>query len=508
MTIKDHSVLIEDSLMQHKFIELLKQSLGDAKPLNKALAAFSAPKELTVENFKAGIQRFIWLANMSPEERVVFYGNRYAGVYNNNHFAELWNTTCQSKDIFSPHDLDDYTPRNWELITSALKYTGATPATALNELLRGPTVIDCGIFCQLGIWFGILNILGEERFNTAFGRKPFWITTHNFVGSDEDTEGPRNSLFSFFTNATHDSVSIEYVYNDIADLLKHPGGTSSGENCLILDSQYHIFTPLNPSNGLTRSEVVQRLLDSFNAPPDFNDAEVIKLYYDYSDFFEDRFGSIYELEFSAIVWFKLLQNNRIFLEAYADLLDAIHECRQKMTELFGDQIQDNGKISFIASFSAKDLSVNRKKHEDFFAMPPVNETFEQLLADDSDLFEEYYHDILKIFTQSHIDCAELTLSLADYTERRRLDYRVTRDIPTFIHFNLDKFLIDLRESELDLSSSSDQKIKRLKVRDSSPSVIGHNLSFFPEALATNVSTADGHEESMDTASTEVALALP
>ena len=91
-------------------------------------------------------------------------------------------------------------------------------------------------------------------------------------------------MYSFFTNATHDSVSIEYVYNHVADRLKHPGGTSSGENCLILDSQYHIFTPLNPSNGLTRSEVVQRLLDSFNAPPDFNDAEVINLYYDYSDF--------------------------------------------------------------------------------------------------------------------------------------------------------------------------------------------------------------------------------
>ena len=92
--------------------------------------------------------------------------------------------------------------------------------------------------------------------------------------------------------------------------------------------------------------------------------------------------------------------------------------------------------------------------------------------------------------------------------RRKLDYRVTRDIPTFIHFNLDKFLIDLRESDLDLSSSSGQKIKRLKVRDSSPSVMGHNLSFFPGALTINVSTADGHAESMDPASTEVALALP
>lgn len=487
--------------MEHKFIELLNQSCGDAKLLNQALAEFSAPKELTVENFKAGVQRFIWLANMSPEERVVFYGNRYAGAYNSNHFAELWNATCQPKDIFSPHDLDDYAPRNWEIIgdnaTYALKYTGATPATALNELLRGPTVIDCGMFCQLGIWFGVLNILGDDRFNAIFGRKPFWITPRNFAAPHEGLEGSWHPLFSFFTNATPDSVSIEYVYNDIADLLKHPGGTSSGENCLILDSQYHIFTPLNPSNGLTRSEVVQKLLDSFNAPPDFNDAEVIKLYYDYSDFFEDRFGSIYELGFSAVVWFKLLQNNRIVLEAYADQLDAIPECRQKMMELFGDHDQDNGKISFIASFTAEDPSVNRKKLEDLFAMPLVNETFEQLLEDDSDLFEEYYHDILKLFTQSHIDCAELTLSLADYTERRKLDDRVDVDIPTFIHFNFDEFLNALRESDLDLSPSSDHKAKRLKVRDSSLSVIGHNLSFFPEALATTDSTADGHEESLD-----------
>lgn len=214
--------------MQHKLIEQLKQSRGESAPLNQGLFDFSTPKELTVQNFKEGVQRFIMLANMLPEERVAFYGNRYAGLYNNNHLAELWNAICSREDIIAPHALDEFVPSDWEIIADegsiSLKYTGFTPAAALNELLRGPTVIDCGIFCQLGIWFGIRYVLGDERFNNEFGNQAFWITRSNFEAVREGFESGGIPLFSFFTAITQDSVSIEHVFNDAAYRLKHPGG--------------------------------------------------------------------------------------------------------------------------------------------------------------------------------------------------------------------------------------------------------------------------------------------
>ena len=52
--------------MQHKLIEQLKQSRGESAQINQALFDFSTQKELTVQNFKEGVQRFIMLANMLP----------------------------------------------------------------------------------------------------------------------------------------------------------------------------------------------------------------------------------------------------------------------------------------------------------------------------------------------------------------------------------------------------------------------------------------------------------
>ncbi len=59
--------------MEHRFIEQLKQSRSESAPLSQALIDFSTPKELTVQNFKEGVKRFIMLANMMPEERIAFF---------------------------------------------------------------------------------------------------------------------------------------------------------------------------------------------------------------------------------------------------------------------------------------------------------------------------------------------------------------------------------------------------------------------------------------------------
>lgn len=459
--------------MQHKLIEQLKQSRGESAPLNQGLFDFSTPKELTVQNFKEGVQRFIMLANMLPEERVAFYGNRYAGLYNNNHLAELWNAICSREDIIAPHALDEFVPSDWEIIADegsiSLKYTGFTAAAALNELLRGPTVIDCGIFCQLGIWFGIRYVLGDERFNNEFGNQAFWITRSNFEAVREGFESGGSPLFSFFTSITQDSVSIEHVFNDAAYRLKHPGGNSGGENCLVIDNLYYTFSPLKVTarNGFSRTEVIQELLDVFNAAPDFNDEEAIKVFFENSEFFQSRYGSIYKFEFSAIPWFRLLACNPPVLVSYANLLDSIPECKQKMRELFGGNGLGDGKIAFIASFEC-DPAANGEKYDAFFSTPLVNAAFQQVLQENKRLFAVYYQAILRMFVEFYRNYATETLSLEDYIERQNEQHQ---DIPSFIHFNFNAFLAGLSMGS-GLSSIKDsipepKRLKTSSVMDSS-----------------------------------------
>lgn len=478
--------------MEHRFIEQLKQSRGESAPLNQALIDFSTPKELTVQNFKEGVKRFIMLANMIPDERVAFYGNRYAGLYDNNHLAELWNTTCSPEDMIAPHALDSFAPSDWEIIGDAasisFKYMGLTPAAALDELLRGPTVIDCGIFCQLGIWFGIRYVLGDNRFNNEFGNQPFWITRSNFEAASEGFESQGSPLFSFFTTFIQDSVSIEHVFNDRDYRLKHPGGNNGGQNSLVIDNRYYTFTPLIARNGFTRTEVIQELLDALNAAPDSHDEEAIKVFFRNSDFFQSRYGSIYKFEFSAVPWFKLLACNITVLEAYANLLDNIPECKQKMAELFSHDDQGNGKINFIASFTEEDPAVNGEKYEAFFATPLVNETFQQVLKINPGLFTVYYRGILRVFIEYYQSYASITLSLEDYTKRQN---EQERDIPSFIHFNFDTFLAGLSiGSGLSPIKGAIPDPKRLKPSEHSSSVTeSSDVRFFTSvpALANEVS---------------------
>ncbi len=95
--------------MQNKLLDHLEQVQANGAILHQALAEFAAPKAHTLENFKAGVKRFVAFANMSPDEREHCYGSRFAGLYNNNHLAQLWNTNCPTDQKVEPHSLDSFT---------------------------------------------------------------------------------------------------------------------------------------------------------------------------------------------------------------------------------------------------------------------------------------------------------------------------------------------------------------------------------------------------------------
>lgn len=480
--------------MQHKFIDLLEQSRWDSTELTQALHDFSTPKDRTMQNFKEGVKRFIQIANMMPDERPDFFGSIYGGLYDNNQLARLWNVDCEEDEIISPHALDSIVSSDWEVIDDngafSFKYIGSTPTEALNNLFRHTTVIDCGIFCQLGIWFGLRYILGDTVFNAEFGQAPFLITRSNFEPPLEDHNGSGNPLYAFFTDNMEDTVSIEHIFNDRDYNLKHFGGNEQGHIGLVIDQKYYLFSPFNPHNGISRNEVVQDLLTAFNNDRDENDAKTLELFRRYPDFFESIYGSIYAFDFSSIHWFRMLLCNVFILQKFANELDSVPECRLKMQELFNDQT-DSGKDVFISSFSDEYPEKYQDQYETLFAMPQTKLVFQTLLVANPAWFAIYYHAILNDFIAYTNHFEESVLTLEQYYERQNERLLL---VPSLIHFNLSQFLIALdigRELSPILSECSDfsdtPKHKRIKLTDINPFVLSpyQDLNLFTNSQNLN-----------------------
>lgn len=432
--------------MQNRLLEYLKQLHVDTPVLNQALADFSVPKKHTIQSFQAGVNRFIDLANMPPNERASYYGNRFAGLYNNNHLAQLWNVDCPSHQIVTPHSLDALTAGDWGILFKdnciTLQYIGTNPAEALNQMLRGPAVIDCGMFCQLGIWFGIRNILGDVEFNANFGDKPLLLTRFLFEGSQETPQSHlSNPLFEFYSHDALDTVTIEHFFNHEDYDIKHPGGNLQGENSLMVDGRYATFDPLLGSSRLTRTEVIERLLEAFNAKPDSNDKDVFGTFKDNSDFFEDRYGSIYVFFGATVAWAKCIQAHPKLLNIYAETLYNKPECRIRMQEIFSET-SENCINDFILAFSGENLANNHRKFKEFYDEFDVKCIFKDLIEHNQTFFEDYYQRILSCLLVLHNSKADRTVSLADLDRPPS----VSLDIPSRIHFDFNKFLGSIKEA--------------------------------------------------------------
>ncbi|MCR9192414.1 MAG: hypothetical protein NXI01_07110 [Gammaproteobacteria bacterium] len=457
--------------MPNYFLEYLSKLHCESEPLNQALAEFTPSKEHTLHNFKEGIKRFVHLANMLPEKREEFYGSRFSGLYLHNDLAQLWNERCPTDQRVEATSLNTLKPKDWDTIDTdqniVLHYFGPHPAEALNHLIKGPAVIDCGMFCQLGIWFGIRFILGDDTFNTHFGNKPFMVTRHLYQPMVEGKEHFGNPLFDFFTadNLT-DSVAVEHLFNVAHYTLKHPGGTSRGQNCLIVDDIYYVFDTHSSIKKFTRLAITTQLLEAYNAAPDVNDQDTIAVFKDNPAFFQSQYGSIYAFPECTISWAKTLWENPQFLKEYTNAMLAIPECRAQMNTIFGQENSDL-KINFIKSFA--DPRAHREKYEAFYASPNVKQAFQAQLETNKTLFDQYYQDILEIFADYHQAIADETFSLEDYQKNCQ---STVPTIPSCLHFNLNTFL-----NTLTCTSTTARPRKKTR-RDESAKVSNTNAAFF------------------------------
>lgn len=263
----------------HPALEYFRQlqSQPSKLELKRFLSIFAEPKLVNYENFVEGTKKFIALANSNSIgkglSRVELYGNSYSGLHYNNDLVELWNAEHSDKEHLKASQVTLLTPPGWKSTCQnssiTLIYKGQEPAQALDNLVKGPTVIDCGMFTQLSIWFGIRYMLGNERFNQYFGRAPFFVTQINYNKIEKITEPfSGNPLYSFLSKKETEttlSVTVRYLSNTPLYNLKHPGGNSAGHNCLVIDHQYYIFAPLLESNqGITETNVLNLMRSRFN----------------------------------------------------------------------------------------------------------------------------------------------------------------------------------------------------------------------------------------------------
>lgn len=309
LTKNNHNKSIEDgengsdtSAYQSRIEDIKKlnpvvQHLNDLPPLSsqfdERMAMIRKGSGVNEEAFMAGVELFTEIANLTPSERESLFGSKYRGLHYENDLATLWNKTHAGSPILASR-LTSIVPLKGEHWDSQvvddnrlLVYRGSQPSRALDTLLAGPAVIDCGMFCQLGLWFGIRAMVGDKKFDQLFGRAPFFLTQysyHNILRCDGVQEGnPLFPFLSFEREAEKDSSQVEVRYFPNVDeyKMKHLGGADNGHNALSIKGKFTIFDPTSRKDEkfrLTEEKVFEVLRTSFNATRSQNVLDKISSY--------------------------------------------------------------------------------------------------------------------------------------------------------------------------------------------------------------------------------------
>jgi hypothetical protein len=117
-----------------------------SRQLSAYLSTLKMPKELNLANFIQGVQAFMAIANLTPEERRSFYGSELCGLHYSHTVTDL--LSAKFFKTLRVQDLPMICPATWDVQIAeegfhSLIYKGQKPSHALDELLKGPSAIDC-----------------------------------------------------------------------------------------------------------------------------------------------------------------------------------------------------------------------------------------------------------------------------------------------------------------------------------------------------------------------------
>ena len=231
------------------------------------------------------------IARICGPERKSYFGNVLQGVHYLNRFVQLWNQEYPQLSItLSEQKIRFQCPPSWSYDfkepgqTWSLTFKGEVPfSQGLNELMRGPTSFDCGQSQQFMFWMTIRYVVGDRVVDVLFkfAKGQFTLTRDCYRPNTPDLGG--NWLFPFFDHAFNtrrsttprSRVQIKAIFNHSTYLSKHPGGGFRLHNGIEIDGCYVIFDPDAPRNMLSATELDRRLLEAYNSPRDFADAETL-----------------------------------------------------------------------------------------------------------------------------------------------------------------------------------------------------------------------------------------
>jgi hypothetical protein len=246
------------------------------------------------DTFIEGIKRF---AELLGSQRSEYYDNPLKGLHYPDTFLNQW--TRSYPQLPTPMWLDGFKwqcPPGWCSNTVGpnnalvLFYNGTELfCQALNRLILGPTVMDCGMVGALVPWFGLRYSLGDEFFERVFPfKRMLFILTQKWQlqMSKDFTRG--NLLHDFYDSyreencepspGTQTSLQVRTVYNHPLYLDKHPGGGGRLQNIIQIGTECIVFNPLGPSI-MSLEELDHSLLEAFNkeqTPADIEEVELLE----------------------------------------------------------------------------------------------------------------------------------------------------------------------------------------------------------------------------------------
>lgn len=178
--------------------------------------------------------------------------------------------------FFEPIFEEDGMQRAWAFLVRK----DQLPSEALKAAMKGLSIIDCGMACQISRYKGLCDILGVEKFNRLFS-EPHGCRMN--LGYNIDDECQPMRYFVSFTQTDDQAVSGSFGNRPIkvgqliffhgAPLFryKHPFSHLSGFNLVCSSDQpgkqLYMGHGVSP-DGESEKEVCFRLASGFNAKPD------------------------------------------------------------------------------------------------------------------------------------------------------------------------------------------------------------------------------------------------
>jgi hypothetical protein len=179
-----------------------------------------------------------------------------------------------------------------------LRYGGSEPLSqALNQLIIGPTTLDCGMWSVLTTWFAMRYVVGDDWFDKLFPFKESSFVLTQICYSKLNKERTRGNLLHYFYDAFPDetfettsetNLQARTVYNHRSYLAKHPGGADRLQNIIQTGAKCIIFDPLGP-NVLSMEELDRELMKALNEQQTPADLEQVQLFETNPEYLDPRY---------------------------------------------------------------------------------------------------------------------------------------------------------------------------------------------------------------------------